>query len=357
MKSDFNKYLDALNEITNREKLERFYTTHSATIQFFRAIDKSVQEALCKPTVDVVFLKQLETALPILINLEKEITFLDPKLSMSYKNKIEQAIDYIASEMSISEVNDTYKQLLDLLSKNKQAFIDEEKEEQRKRKEQEILEQEQRKAQEQKDRYNKLLQEYKNASTEQEYLTLAVQFRTMNGYENTTELADECANQHRVLKEAREEQERMRVEQERKDKYNRLVQEKNNASTESEFQNLAKEFRAMNGYENTEELAKECDSALKYIKEEQKRQTTYNKLVQAKNEISKKEEFQYLAKQFREMNGYKDTEELAKECEIRCKEIEVKIRKKKTIKAISWSVFLVIILTLVYGFFNGWFDN
>jgi len=115
--------------------------------------------------------------------------------------------------------------------------------------------------QEKKNKYNKLIQEYKRASTEKDFSYLEAEFRSMNGYENTAELAKECANQHRALKERREKQETL-------DEYNRLVQAKKNASTEEEFQDLVIQFRAMIGYENTAELANECDNQYRALKEQ-----------------------------------------------------------------------------------------
>jgi len=54
--------------------------------------------------------------------------------------------------------------------------------------------------------------------------------------------------------------------------YKRLVQEKNTASTENEYLNLAQQFRAMNGYENSAELAKECDSHYCTLKERREKE-------------------------------------------------------------------------------------
>ena len=141
--SDFDKYIDALNEISNqknRVELEEFYKRNSATFQFFnavKAIDKYVQETLSKPILDDVVLKQLETALPMLTRLKTEITIIDSKnISVQYKNSIIQIVDYIKNKMSINEANDISNQLFDLLRKNEQAFIEEEK----KRQEQECHE-------------------------------------------------------------------------------------------------------------------------------------------------------------------------------------------------------------------------
>lgn len=240
---DFKKYIGGLSEIAKREKLEEFYATHFETIQFFKAIDKYVQDILGKPVVGDV-LKQLETTLPRLVELKKEITFLDPKLSVAYKSEIVQVIGYIDNEMSISEVNDTHKQFVDLLKKNKQAFNTEDK----LRLEAEAIEAQ----------YNRLiLAKNKPWVTEQDYQSLAIQFREMNGYKDTEELAKECVEQYRMLKE-----------KEKKEKYQKLLQEYEEASTEQKFQKLATKFRNMNGYENSEGLAKECDNNYNMLQED-----------------------------------------------------------------------------------------
>jgi len=64
---------------------------------------------------------------------------------------------------------------------------------------------------------------------------------------------------------------------------------------------------------------------------ELERQEQYNSLVQLKNKASTEEEYQELVQQFRAMNNYKDTAELANECEIQIaekKSILAEARKK-----------------------------
>jgi tetratricopeptide (TPR) repeat protein len=46
----------------------------------------------------------------------------------------------------------------------------------------------------------------------------------------------------------------------RQNQYNWLLQSKNKASTENEYQDIAKKFIAMNGYKDSEKLANECDN-------------------------------------------------------------------------------------------------
>jgi tetratricopeptide (TPR) repeat protein len=130
--SDFDKYVNSLNEITNQEnraELESFYTLHSAVLQFFKAIDKVVQDALNKANVGTIVLKQLETVLPILTKLKKEIAALDTEeIANGYKTKINQSITFIKNKMTLSEVNDTARQCFDLLKENKDTILVETKE-------------------------------------------------------------------------------------------------------------------------------------------------------------------------------------------------------------------------------------
>lgn len=168
-------------------------------------------------------------------------------------------------------------------------------------------------------KYNRLLQTAKIiASTEQEYQDIAEQFRKLN-YENSKELADECEKQYHVLKEQREEEEKPY-------KYNGLIQEYEKATTETEFQKLAMKFRNMNGYENSKKIANDCDNQCRIFKErrEKDEKDKYNQLVQTKNNASTEKDFLNLAKQFRSMNGYENTVELADECDNQYRELKEK---------------------------------
>jgi len=214
-------------------------------------------------------------------------------------------------------------------------------------------------------KYKRLFQEYEKASTEKEFLRLDAEFRCMNGYENSEELAKKCETRYQELKERREEQERL-------DNYNKLVQEKNNAS-EKQLLDLAKQFRAMNGYKNTEELAKECETRYQELKTErihneyttalatmQRLQETKTKKPEDLRKLAK--DWTKLAGEFRVNADYMDSKELVDECRQesemayeKAKRREKQIKRRPAI--ITWTVILVIILTLVYGFLNGWFDN
>jgi hypothetical protein len=129
--SDFDKYVDALNEITNQEnraELEGFYVLHASTLQFFKAIDKTVQDVLSKTNVGAVVLEQLRFVLPALNKLKNEITKLDKDaVSAKCKTNVNQMITLIKNEMTISEINDLSQQFFDLLKENKTALVAEQK--------------------------------------------------------------------------------------------------------------------------------------------------------------------------------------------------------------------------------------
>ena len=81
------------------------------------------------------------------------------------------------------------------------------------RKEKEIVYRLRRERQE---KYDRLVQKMKSASTEEEYEDLCEQLRSMNGYKNTIELANECENQYQPLKERREAEEQEQRKKQKK---------------------------------------------------------------------------------------------------------------------------------------------
>jgi len=149
-------------------------------------------------------------------------------------------------------------------------------------------------------KYERLVQEMNRASTENDYKELVNKFHAMGDYRDTTVLADKCDTQYRILKERRE-------ERERQEKYGRMVQENDKASTEKEYLKLTQELRSMNGYKNTTELANKCDTQYRILK--------YERLVREVEKASTEEWYHKLTQELRSMNGYKDTTELADKCD------------------------------------------
>ena len=129
--SDFDKYVNSLNDITNQEnraELESFYTLHSAVLQFFKAIDKTVQDLLKKSNVGEIITKQLVSVLPTLTKLKNEISKLDAStFATGYKTKLNQAVTNIKNKMTLSDANDTAQEFFNLLKENKAIFDTEQK--------------------------------------------------------------------------------------------------------------------------------------------------------------------------------------------------------------------------------------
>jgi len=147
--------------------------------------------------------------------------------------------------------------------------------------------------------YNRFVEDMQKASTEDEFKSLAEQFRSLEGYKDSAELADKCGKL--VIKA----------------KYDKLVQEKNKAATEEKYRELSKQFRDMGGYENTAQLADECDKlADECVKQkEREKKARYDAMVQEKNNAPSEARYGYLAQGFREMGNYENAVQLASECD------------------------------------------
>jgi hypothetical protein len=149
--------------------------------------------------------------------------------------------------------------------------------------------------------YNKLVLEKHIASFSYQYKSLAQQFRGMNGYKDTVELANEC--------------DALALEVQ----YNGLLQDKDKASTATQYQSLAKQFRDMGSYKDSIVYAEECERIIEKVDFHKEKQ--YDKLIQDMESVSYVEEgsrLQYLrslANDFRALGGYKDSNALAEECE------------------------------------------
>jgi F0F1-type ATP synthase assembly protein I len=85
---------------------------------------------------------------------------------------------------------------------------------------------------------------------------------------------------------------------------------------------LGKQFQEMEGYKNSGTLGKECLNLAAKIR--------YDDLVRQKenfdsSETASPEDYRFLAKEFRDAKGYAETEELAKKCE--CQAVEVQYNR------------------------------
>jgi len=142
--------------------------------------------------------------------------------------------------------------------------------------------------------------------------------------------------------------------------YDRLVQIKNRASTEEEYKDLANKFKSMVPYENTAELANECENQYNILKKqyeekEAEQQYRYALLVQAKNALTTTmDEYQNLANQFRAMGTYKDASKLANECEDRYNSLKHnKEANERRAKERKQERYILIFSIVLFGIIGG----
>jgi uncharacterized membrane protein len=147
--------------------------------------------------------------------------------------------------------------------------------------------------------YNRFVEAMQKGSTEEEFKKIAEQFRTLEGYKDSAELADKCGKL--VIKA----------------QYDKLVQEKNKATTEEKYRELSNQFRKMSSYENSAQLADECDKlANECVKQKERdKKARYDALVQEKASASSEEKYKYLVQEFRGMGNYENAVQLANECD------------------------------------------
>jgi hypothetical protein len=123
---------------------------------------------------------------------------------------------------------------------------------------------EHRAEQKRRERYKQLGEEIIKASTAEDWQALAMQFREMNGYRNTADLAEKCDARYRKLKERRE-------EQDQRGQYRRRAEEAK-ASTADDWRNLTGQVLTTQGSKTTDELAREYHERYRILKEHREKQ-------------------------------------------------------------------------------------
>lgn len=94
--------------------------------------------------------------------------------------------------------------------------------------------------------------------------------------------------------------------------YQELLNAKNNKPDEEDLMELEKQFREMEGYKDTQTLAEECKNNAIKVK--------YSRLVQEKNQATTDGDYRELAQEFRGMRDYENAAALASECESQYRE-------------------------------------
>jgi len=147
--------------------------------------------------------------------------------------------------------------------------------------------------------------------------------------------------QERITEEReRIEEEQQRIEEERKrQQYDKLVELKNYASSKTVYQGLAKEFRAMDGYRDSNEFARECEELIKQLDEKEPPETEQARMERKWRLEQSKKEAERLAEEKREQERI--------EAERRDRE-----RQERKAKTIKYTVIEIIaVVTAITMFF------
>ena len=161
---------------------------------------------------------------------------------------------------------------------------------------------------------NKLLDQVEEAQTSGEFRRLAKEFRKLD-HEQSRRFADLCNEKAENLS-AVEKAERIRIEEKRNNEmYNSLISSKQKATSWHDLAALGNQFRSMNGYRNTSELADECFNLSKKEKENVYTSLLLQKTELDANENSSADEYRHIADQLLTLGkDYNNVAELAAEC-------------------------------------------
>ncbi len=115
------------------------------------------------------------------------------------------------------------------------------------------------------------------------------------------------------------------------------------------YKKLIKQFDSLAGYKTAGECAEECRLLLKQTKKDIKKKA-YKAALRKKNEARTPEDYKIAAEGFRKLSGYKDSDDLAAECDILYKRTEKKliIRRLLNFGLTVLGIAVIIVLGVVY---------
>ncbi len=100
------------------------------------------------------------------------------------------------------------------------------------------------------------------------------------------------------------------------------------------YKQTAKQLTELAGYKDTEELAEECKQLAKQTKKDIKKKI-YKNAKKKRQEAKKAEDYKAAAKEFRKISGYKDSDDLAAECDTISNRIENGYAIRRVVRAAS----------------------
>jgi tetratricopeptide (TPR) repeat protein len=110
------------------------------------------------------------------------------------------------------------------------------------------------------------------------------------------------------------------------------------------YKKLAKKFIALSGYKASAECAEECKQLAKQARKDMKKKL-YKAALKMKEEARNAEEYREAGEKFRKISGYKDSDDLAIECDLLSHRLERRFVKKRIISLgilILCGIFIII---------------
>lgn len=111
------------------------------------------------------------------------------------------------------------------------------------------------------------------------------------------------------------------------------------------YKQVAKHLIELEGYKDSEELAEECKQLAKQTKKDIKKKI-YKRAQKKRQEAKKAEDYKAAAEEFRKISGFKDADALSVECDEMSNRIENRYAARRVFRA---AVFLLCVAVIVVG--------
>ena len=176
--------------------------------------------------------------------------------------------------------------------------------------------------------YNNAIENMNKATSDSLYMIVAEQFKSISGYKDADELAEQCLGKALIS---------------RKDSiYDTAVARMNTSITNGDFESAAQKFQSISGYKDADELAKQCiDKAKGYIYDQAKTWIGTNTIFGYENAIAV----------LKRITHWRDADDQVIICERKIEELMIKKEKMlKFIKKVLIIVSFIVIISMAINF-------
>ena len=163
--------------------------------------------------------------------------------------------------------------------------------------------------------YDNAFEVMKKAYTDVEFKKAATIFATINGFKDAGELAEKCLKEEENAK--------------KETVYNNAAKKMKFAKTADDFNGAAEIFAKIKGFKDSDKLCEKCLNEAENMKKEAKYTAALDRMTTAETES----EFNEAARIFEAIQGYKDSDELAETCRESAKKVPLYNNAKEKMTA------------------------